>query len=130
MVDHVLTVEELPHALTAYVSTGAPTRTPIQSPIHPQLQPESEPDYLQSVIALLQANVGLDFSGYKHGTLTRRIQRRMGLRHLDDVGDYLRLLRDSPDEITALFKALRIGVTGSFATPWHGRNWRRRRSNH
>ena len=37
---------------------------------------------IQSIIALLQQQVGQDFSAYKRGTLERRIHRRMGLRGL------------------------------------------------
>src|SRR5204863_368026 len=45
------------------------------------------------------------------------VQRRMGLLHLDRVDDYLKRLRDGPEEIAALDKDLLIGVTAFFREP-------------
>ena len=43
-------------------------------------------DDLTTIIGLLRARVKYDFSCYKKGTLTRRVQRRMGLKHVDGDG--------------------------------------------
>src|SRR5262249_9718755 len=45
------------------------------------------------------------------------IERRMGLRHIDDFGAYLSCLRDHPNEVAALVKDLLIGVTSFFRDP-------------
>src|SRR5205085_6380078 len=55
-----------------------------------------------------------DFSGYKKPTLLRRIQRRMGLARVVNVGEYSRLLHQTPSEVTALADDLLIHVTGFF----------------
>ena len=58
-----------------------------------------------------------DFTGYKHGTLVRRIERRMGLHGLLKQEDYVAFLKANPDEVDALFRDLLIGVTEFFRDP-------------
>ena len=69
---------------------------------------------LEKVLVLLRAGTGHDFSLYKKSTLYRRIERRMGLHHLPHIADYVRYLRDNPQEAELLFKELLIGVTRFF----------------
>ncbi len=78
---------------------------------------EDAKDPLQTIIALLRARVKYDFSCYKKGTLTRRVQRRMGLRHVESMSDYVQYLRENSDEVVALYKDLLIGVTNFFREP-------------
>ena len=47
----------------------------------------------------------------------RRIQRRMQVRHLDNVSDYLGELRRNPEELELLLRDLLIGVTQFFRDP-------------
>lgn len=47
----------------------------------------------------------------------RRIERRMGLHQIDDIGHYLRYLRENTSEVDLLFKELLIGVTNFFRDP-------------
>jgi len=47
----------------------------------------------------------------------RRIQRRMGLNHINQLNDYNELLRNNLDEADHLFRDLLIGVTGFFREP-------------
>ncbi len=109
-VDHVLPLEEIPRVLTSYVS---------HSYVNPVVSAGSQPDsnYQQTIIAWLRANTRFDFGGYKPGTLNRRIQRRMGLHHLEKPEEYLRLLRQSAEEGPALVKDLLISVTNFFRDP-------------
>lgn len=72
---------------------------------------------LEKVLVLLRARTGHDFSLYKKSTLYRRIERRMGLHQLSHIGDYVRYLRDNPQEADLLFKELLIGVTRFFRDP-------------
>ncbi len=44
----------------------------------------------------------------------RRVQRRMSLSHTARIADYLELLRENPDEVTALHRDLLISVTAFF----------------
>jgi len=73
--------------------------------------------HLAAIAGLLRAGTGHDFSGYKEGTLTRRIQRRMQVLHIDDVPSYVERLKTDRDEVQALFQELLIGVTQFFRDP-------------
>ncbi|MFA8388389.1 MAG: CheR family methyltransferase [Pelagibaca sp.] len=57
------------------------------------------------------------FHHYKPGTLTRRILRRMMLRHISRVDEYIDLLRTSADEQQELAQDFLIGVTQFFRNP-------------
>ncbi|WP_202799969.1 chemotaxis protein CheB [Schlesneria paludicola] len=72
---------------------------------------------LDKVIVLLREQTGQDFSQYKKTTIYRRIERRMGLHQLIGINDYVRYLRNNPQEVTLLFKELLIGVTSFFRDP-------------
>jgi two-component system, chemotaxis family, CheB/CheR fusion protein len=75
-------------------------------------------DEALSKIFLLLRNVSrVDFSYYKHGTIKRRITRRMFLRKIDTLPSYLQYLRKNPDEVEALFDDILINVTGFFRDP-------------
>ena len=69
---------------------------------------------MEKVLILLRRQTGHDFSAYKRSTLWRRIDRRMHLHNLSDVADYVRYLRETPQELELLFKEMLIGVTGFF----------------
>lgn len=60
---------------------------------------------------------GLDFSHYKRATVNRRIGKRMGLTHVDDLADYASLLEKDPVECKALVRDLLISVTEFFRDP-------------
>ncbi len=79
--------------------------------------PEQAPDPLATALEVLRTRTKFDFSGYKKGTLRRRIQRRMSLRHLSELPQYVEVLRNDPAEVTALFKDLLINVTSFFREP-------------
>ncbi len=69
---------------------------------------------LQKIIILLRDQTGNDFSQYKENTIYRRIDRRMGIHQITNMGSYVRYLRENPTEIEILFKELLIGVTNFF----------------
>ncbi len=72
------------------------------------------PAALHGVLQLLKRKGGHDFSQYKGSTLSRRIERRMGVHGLTSIAAYEALLRQSPQEVELLSKELLIGVTGFF----------------
>ncbi|MCG5508835.1 chemotaxis protein CheB [Ectothiorhodospira lacustris] len=72
---------------------------------------------LEKIVVLLRARTGHDFADYKTNTLYRRIERRMSLHQLDRLSNYVRFLRDNPQELDLLFKELLIGVTSFFRDP-------------
>jgi two-component system CheB/CheR fusion protein len=108
--DVVASADELPKKILAYVGR-------IQ--LGAQAETESETDqkdvgFLDQVIVLLRTQTGHDFSRYKKSTISRRIERRMGLHQLARLADYLRYLRENPRESELLFNELLIGVTSFF----------------
>ncbi|HEV3418293.1 MAG TPA: chemotaxis protein CheB, partial [Pirellulales bacterium] len=112
LVDHVLSIDQIPDVLIRYLRhwyvNGGDGQPPAAEPA---------PDHLTAILSLLRARVKYDFSCYKKGTLTRRVQRRMGLSHIHTMGEYVALLRENGDEVLALYKDLLIGVTNFFREP-------------
>src|SRR5262245_45831619 len=74
-------------------------------------------DDLGRIFLSLKKQMGVDFTGYKLGTLNRRIQRRMALHRITKLGQYARFLRNNKKEIEALFDDLLINVTRFFRDP-------------
>lgn len=111
--DVLASAEELPLRILAYVR-----RAPLgaKPDALDQVNP-IEAGFLEKAVILLQAQSGHDFSQYKKSTLLRRIERRMGLHQLTRGADYLRYLRESPQEAELLFNELLIGVTSFFRDP-------------
>ncbi len=72
---------------------------------------------IMQICRLLRAETGQEFSQYKRSTIQRRVERRMGVHHLDDVAAYARHLEHNPAETRLLFKELLIGVTAFFRDP-------------
>ncbi len=74
----------------------------------------SESEALTEIYALLRAQMGHDFSGYKTKTFLRRVQRRMQVTRAETIGAYVECLRQDPKEVSALFRDLLINVTNFF----------------
>jgi two-component system CheB/CheR fusion protein len=74
-------------------------------------------EHLQRVFAMLRTATGVDFRQYKMPTIERRLQRRILLHKLTRLEDYVRLLRESPDEVMALYADILIHVTRFFREP-------------
>ena len=71
-------------------------------------------DVLPDIIALLRAKTVHDFALYKHGTLERRVERRMALAGVKAAAKYFDLLRRDANERDQLSRDLLINVTGFF----------------
>lgn len=107
VVDRVLAPEEMPGELIAYCRHMKTEALPADA----QDTPKQE---LLPVLTLLRARIGHDFRPYKAKTLLRRTQRRMGLRHVDTIDEYLNILQEDPGEVEALSRDLLINVTAFF----------------
>ena len=77
----------------------------------------SDEEEFKSILAVLGRVSGLDFSGYKESTLRRRIQRRVFLRKMSGLRDYLGLLERDTEEARALSEEALIHVTSFFRDP-------------
>ena len=110
-IDVVLPIAQIPGTIIDYFerirriagATGGPSAT--------------DEEVLGEVLRLLRARTGHDFSNYKIATLQRRIARRVHLRGVKDVAEYAGLLRQQPEEATALMQELLISVTNFFRDP-------------
>jgi len=107
--DYVLKPREMPDVLIGY--SQHPYATERSDP-HQILRREHQ--HLREILAILKTRGRHDFSGYKKPTVLRRIQRRMGLNRVVEIGEYANLLRQNPVEITSLSDDLLIHVTGFF----------------
>ena len=112
LVDYQLLPAEMPAQLMAYAghAFGSPRR--FISP--PTAKAENA---LKKVFILLRAQTGHDFSGYKSGTVDRRVERRMAIHQIETVDGYVKYLQQSPTEVESLFRDLLIGVTNFFRDP-------------
>ncbi len=72
---------------------------------------------LGKILRLVRTATGVDFTHYKHGTLARRIKRRMALRGFEKLEDYSRELEQNRDEAAALCENCFITVTSFFREP-------------
>ena len=72
---------------------------------------------LDQITRLLRIRTGKEFSQYKHNTVIRRIERRMGVHRLATIQGYAHYLEGNPAEVDLLFKELLIGVTSFFRDP-------------
>ncbi|MDP3293042.1 MAG: CheR family methyltransferase, partial [Sulfuricurvum sp.] len=69
---------------------------------------------LDKIFVLLRAKSGHDFSQYKPNTIFRRIERRMAIRQIESISEYVKFLQQIPEELEELFHDLLIGVTSFF----------------
>ena len=89
-------------------------RLPVESP--DALEPPEDAE-LARILRLVRSATGVDFTHYKHGTLARRIKRRMTLRGFDTLENYSRDLEQNRDEANALCENCFITVTAFFREP-------------
>ncbi|UCV09626.1 PAS domain-containing protein [Dechloromonas denitrificans] len=111
--DLVAPAEELPERIAVYFRHALRG-----TPIDPESTSESRvQSALEKIVILLRERTGNDFALYKKNTLYRRIERRMALHQIDTIANYVRYLRETPDEIDLLLNELLIGVTSFFRDP-------------
>ncbi len=113
LVDHVLSVAEMPTKLVEYATHLTALR---ENGGLDGFHKEAGPS-LSTIHTLLRRHTGHDFSQYKESTILRRLQRRMQALQLDTMDTYVARLRQDAGEIEFLFKDLLIGVTHFFRDP-------------
>ena len=102
-VDEVLPPEEIALAIAALARPGTgPARG------------SAEEQGVDAILRLLRDEYAIDFSHYKAGTVTRRIERRLALNRSIDIDMYVEQLRRDPRELSSLYEDLLIGVTRFF----------------
>jgi two-component system CheB/CheR fusion protein len=114
LVDHVLPVSAMLDALLKF------SKLKSQTPNAEQNLPIEETEKgIPEIITLVRSRSKHDFSGYKPGTLERRIERRMGMLGIakGDLDVYVQALRVDTNEIETLANDLLINVTSFFRDP-------------
>jgi two-component system CheB/CheR fusion protein len=112
LVDYVLPAREIPQALLTYERRHFSV-----SPPDTVAKVDPGPPALRRVLAILRNRTGNDFTAYKENTVRRRIERRMAVRSVASVQEYVELLERAPYEVDALFRELLISVTSFFRDP-------------
>ncbi|HYE70357.1 MAG TPA: CheR family methyltransferase, partial [Aquabacterium sp.] len=107
LVDRELAIEEMPGAFIEFLVRRVPLTTEIQV----------QDGERAEICKLLRAVTGHDFSGYKVGTVDRRIRRRMQVAGAQDLAGYVTHLQKDKEEAAHLFRDLLIGVTQFFRGP-------------
>jgi two-component system CheB/CheR fusion protein len=77
---------------------------------------EADPK-LEGLLEYLRDARGFDFSGYKRGSLGRRIAKRMQAARVDDFEAYREMLEAEPHEFVQLFNTILINVTSFLRDP-------------
>jgi len=114
LADFVARAEELPGKIMAY-------RQHLPRLDKPELPLEEKArSWMEKITILLRSHTGHDFTQYRRSTLYRRVERRMGIHQVTEIGAYVRYLQENPQELGILFKELLIGVTSFFrdAAAW------------
>ena len=119
--DIVALPEDMPARILACVVWDGQSNPPITQAgpgtTKPGASIDPPADTIEGIFSLLRRRTRHDFSLYKPSTLNRRIERRMAIHGLAVVAEYVRFLRQNPQEIDLLFKELLIGVTSFFRDP-------------
>jgi two-component system CheB/CheR fusion protein len=112
-VDFVLPPRDIAHELVRLTQHPYAREAPLPAdPLH-----VASSDAIGEALNLLRSGTGVDFTHYKRTTIKRRILRRMALRAIERVEDYLHLLRENSTEVNALYQDFLIHVTQFFRDP-------------
>lgn len=110
IVDMILRTQEMGEKLASYVKHPLVSG---QTDIISDDKVVSE-DIIAEIFNIVRLKSDIDFSKYKSATITRRIERRMTVKQLTTLKDYLSLLLNDPYEVKLLGKEMLIGVTRFF----------------
>ncbi len=102
--------------VVANLETIGPLLGELLAGTYPLRTPEEESE-LSGLLELLRDRSGIDFGSYKSPTIMRRLQRRIVATGSDSLQEYIRHLRQSPDEYSRLVNSFLIKVTEFFRDP-------------
>jgi two-component system, chemotaxis family, CheB/CheR fusion protein len=109
LADVVAPVKELAHQLVDLLKSKAHVPAPNLAP--------TDEEVLTRILTHLRSRTGHDFLRYKRSTIYRRLARRMQVRKVESLSEYLDFLKKKPEEIQSLFHDLLISVTTFFRDP-------------
>lgn len=115
LADQVLPLKEMAKAIIRFARTNPEVDIPEDEEALKESSPEEDHQkLLHKIFTQIQSHTGRDFDRYKPSTILRRITRRMQIHQIEQLADYLKLLRKEPDEIRTLADDLLITVTSFF----------------
>lgn len=114
IVDLILSPEEMGNALERI---GRHLVLTERVPLKVTDKSHAEETQLSGIFALMRTATGVDFRGYKLGTIQRRINRRMILQRHKDLKSYRDVLESNRPELLALCEDVLINVTSFFRDP-------------
>jgi two-component system CheB/CheR fusion protein len=114
LVDAVLPVDHIAERLVAHIDRSIEPVGPAPLGRATAGDTTTPTEAMAGILEVLLQHGGIDFRRYKPGTVHRRIERRMAIRHAAELRSYLRLLEDEPEEKERLQRELLIPVTSFF----------------
>jgi two-component system CheB/CheR fusion protein len=113
-VDFVLPPERIASALSHITLRSHAGRQTLEKA--DPLVPAWDEDWMR-LFKLLRDVSGTDFTFYRKSTIRRRIARRIALRKIERLSDYVKLIEGDRKELDALYNDLLIQVTSFFRDP-------------
>ncbi|MDO1450530.1 CheR family methyltransferase [Rhodocytophaga aerolata] len=114
-VNQVLATSDMPKAIETYVLDNAYGYRQGSEENHQEAEASNrEEAHLMAILELINSQMPYDFSGYKQGTIKRRISRRMAATHTESLEAYRTYLQSNPEEVAFLANDLLIHVTAFF----------------
>ncbi len=113
LVDEVLPPELLATRIISHVKNVLEVSAKVVE--HDLAEDEANP--MEGILHLLYQVGGINFKEYKPATVQRRIERRMQIRHVRDLSNYLHLLQSDRGEVLTLKRDTLIPVTSFFRDP-------------
>jgi two-component system, chemotaxis family, CheB/CheR fusion protein len=111
-IDEIMAPSDMFRRVVAHV-----TQALVEDPRLDSMGDATREAVVREILALVRAETGHDFAGYKRSTINRRIERRMAFRHENALDSYVDYMRRTPEEADALCQDLLIGVTSFFRDP-------------
>ena len=114
LADYIASAENLPNLLVDYIRSYRSIReTGDNERVYESARAK--------ILALIRSRTGEDYSIFKENLIRGRIERRMGLRQIRDIDDYVRYVQEHPREIDTLAQEVPNGPNWFFRNP---ESWR------
>lgn len=120
-VDIVLPAAEMPQRLIELRDNARLIRLPSATELDQESQSSDTPldqqdgeKALQEIMLMLRTRTSHDFRGYKRATVLRRLERRLQVNGIRDLGAYREFLQLHPEETRLLLDDMLISVTHFF----------------
>ena len=114
IVDLICDVQDMPTRLCRYIEDFD------RNALHQsEFSDQSEPvePYMLRLYRIFRHRNNIDFSVYKPGTISRRLERRMQMSAVSTVEQYIEIVEKDEEEAALLFRDLLVEVTQFFRDP-------------